>query len=301
MNRTRLIATVVAIIVVLSGASVALWYFVFRNDDPDPVASCGDCYCIVPSGDSCPSPAPEMSFSDDLVRQLSSHKILNSYSVYCNPYDDDDCKTEPPQTLTELGENAICGIKYIETTEGQNSSASCYDRSYNVVSYQSRAAAEADGAVVSHTGACGLCSSTQDLAVYLGKPDLTTAASKCVKETVPVIGGGIDDSIECLKELGMTEGCAKIWTFNGRNTAEDCFAVCVQAKVEDWDNNGPPPECKLNDCLQCDEENSGPIFWKFSGRIRRRSGILTAIARPCETIADITHVACPRTKNERSF
>ena len=30
-------------------------------------------------------------------------------------------------------------------------------------------------------------------------------------------------------------------------------------------NNGPAPSCALNDCLQCDEDEAGPIFTSFAG------------------------------------
>ena len=46
-------------------------------------------------------------------------------------------------------------------------------------------------------------------------------------------------------------------------------------------NNGPPPACALNDCLQCDEDEAGPVFKAVAGRTRRRSGLESAIARPC--------------------
>jgi len=36
-----------------------------------------------------------------------------------------------------------------------------------------------------------------------------------------------------------------------------------------------------NVCLACDEAHSGPIFKEFAGRTRRRSGLSSAIARPC--------------------
>ena len=37
---------------------------------------------------------------------------------------------------------------------------------------------------------------------------------------------------------------------------------------------------KLNKCLQCDEDKSGPIFKWYAGRTRRNSGIHSEIDRP---------------------
>ena len=50
-------------------------------------------------------------------------------------------------------------------------------------------------------------------------------------------------------------------------------------------NNGPPPTCGLNKCLQCDEDKAGPIFSQYAARTRRRSGLISEIIRPCDTIA----------------
>ena len=48
--------------------------------------------------------------------------------------------------------------------------------------------------------------------------------------------------------------------------------------------------CALNDCLQCDENVSGPVFVELAGRNRRNSGIVsTNIARACDEIAEIRH------------
>ena len=53
--------------------------------------------------------------------------------------------------------------------------------------------------------------------------------------------------------------------------------------------NNKPNSTDLNDCLQCDEDNSGPNFKFFSGRTRRNSGIPSAIERPPEDIFNLTH------------
>jgi hypothetical protein len=41
------------------------------------------------------------------------------------------------------------------------------------------------------------------------------------------------------------------------------------------------PDGSLNACLACDEAKSGPTFKAVAGRTRRRSGLSSAIARPC--------------------
>ena len=47
------------------------------------------------------------------------------------------------------------------------------------------------------------------------------------------------------------------------------------------------PMC--SDCIQCDEDKSGPNFKYFSGRTRRNSGIPSSIYRPPQTVYNMTH------------
>ena len=41
-------------------------------------------------------------------------------------------------------------------------------------------------------------------------------------------------------------------------TRQACWRPCIRKTIHGESNNGPPPLCVLNACLQCDEENSGP-------------------------------------------
>ena len=88
-------------------------------------------------------------------------------------------------------------------------------------------------------------------------------------------------------DIGFTTQCAEIWLYNTKNTREKCFGVCIWA----WIMNIPftKPDGSLNDCLQCDEDNSGPVFKYFSGRTRRNSGIRSEIDRPTDQIYPMDH------------
>ena len=57
--------------------------------------------------------------------------------------------------------------------------------------------------------------------------------------------------------------------------------------MEGRPNNGVAPNCTLDECLQCDEDESSPLFKKFGGRTRRNSGLLTAIVRDCTAHVDL--------------
>ncbi len=81
--------------------------------------------------------------------------------------------------------------------------------------------------------------------------------------------------------------CSQIWLYNIKHTRKECLAVCMLSYITDEPFN--KPDGSLNDCLQCDEDKSGPNFKYFSGRTRRNSGIPSSIYRPPETVYNMTH------------
>lgn len=131
----------------------------------DAYPSCGDCWCV-PENDGlgpCPVWEPQSDFSQSVIDVYASQKPISYYTLDCNPYEDEACQTSPPQVY--LGEeDAVCAFTYPLLVDGSHS---CSE--YDMVSFPSRAAAEQAKATVTHQGSCGLCSTAQDLSVYLGK------------------------------------------------------------------------------------------------------------------------------------
>lgn len=103
--------------------------------------------------------------------------------------------------------------------------------------------------------------------------------------------------LKCYADMGMTPDCGRMWGYNSANTRDRCLGICLLEYVEDkigiGHNNGPAPECKINDCLECDEVKSGPNFSKFAGRTRRNTGLESGITRPCELNKHLDHKVCP--------
>ncbi len=157
---------------------------------------------------------------------------------------------------------------------------------YTLATFPDAGAAAGAGATVTHTGSCGACSTLQDLAVYLGRPDLGTPVRECA---LIELGQNPEATRDCILALGFTEPCAQIWLANSLNTRESCLAPCLEALGEPFHLPGG----SLNDCLACDEEQSGPVFKAVAGRTRRNSGIPSAICRPGEDVAAIRHDAYP--------
>ncbi|MBP7432791.1 hypothetical protein KA996_04515, partial [bacterium] len=197
--------------------------------------------------------------------------ILNS-KIHLNPLP--VLVSDPYETpeLYPLEEEKACGLIW----DTVNPDA------YTLETFDSIIEAELAGARVTHTGACGHCSSLQSLAVYIYQGDLATPVKKCTLDSILM---GDDYLMECLQKLGFDENCAKIWMYNGKNTKKVCMSTCLPLQNAVYHN----PDGSLNDCIQCDEDKSGPVFQAVSGRTRRNSGLPTALCRPCNTISPIDH------------
>lgn len=153
---------------------------------------------------------------------------------------------------------------------------------YSLSTYPSVKAAESAGARVTHFGPCGLCSSLQNLHVYMTKTDLTEPVRACA---VQGLGGKDDEALKCLMEIGFDRPCAQIWFYNTTNTRKECLGKCLLLlEAPHHTKDG-----KLNECIQCDEDKSGDVFKAISGRTRRNSGLPSALCRPPESVRPIVH------------
>jgi hypothetical protein len=169
---------------------------------------------------------------------------------------------------------SVCGIRF--EADGVR---------YRLEPFRTTEAARAAGFAVTHVGTCGTCSTLQDLAVYLERPDLTSPVRRCGMR----INQG--DVVTCLEALGFSGACEETWAFNARNTKHACFFPCMLSWVTGEPSTGP--DGRLNDCLQCDEDRSGPVFKAVAGRTRRNSGIRSSIPRPEEQVAPVVHDYLP--------
>jgi hypothetical protein len=78
-----------------------------------------------------------------------------------------------------------------------------------------------------------------------------------------------------------------MWVYNSLNTNKFCTSTCLP--LLNTPANGPPPDCVLNDCIQCDVDNSEPVFLAYAGRTRRDSGLLSGILRRCRDLVQVEH------------
>ncbi len=140
----------------------------------DTFPDCGTCWCVPGNGGLDPCPVdwqPQTEFNDTVIGIYKSQKPLTIFSLSCNPYDEANCTTSPPQQYLQV-DSAVCGYKYSKSPNTQNTCTF-----YEMVTYPSIDDALLDGAVLTHSGSCGVCSTTQDLAIYLSKflPDFSAS------------------------------------------------------------------------------------------------------------------------------
>jgi hypothetical protein len=155
-------------------------------------------------------------------------------------------------------------------------------KTYRLRTFASAEQAEAAGARVTHTGTCGACSTLTDLAVYLSEPELANPVRRCGLEH---LASSMDEHVACLEEIGFTHACAQIWYYNSINTRNVCTGVCFALLHAPHHE----PSGALNACLQCDEDESGPVFKAVAGRTRRNTGMASTICRPCSEVYPIEH------------
>jgi hypothetical protein len=208
--------------------------------------------------------AENITFPENVADILNTWQLANPFDrVTVDPYS---------QPLAPPGiPGQVCAAKLNEQ-----------DRSYSLITFASEEEASQAGpdVAITHGGPCGVCSTFQDLGVYAGQRDLTNPVRKCGFRSFL----GEASAKRCLARIGFSEPCADIWFYNTKNTRKKCLGVCL------WNLNKPNnlPDGRLNPCLLCDEEKSGPVFKQVSGRTRRNSGIQSAISRPEDQVYDNT-------------
>ncbi len=278
------------LLVLLGFGFVVFWSLLLDEDYYRSYARCDSCHCIKTSPtERCPvEQTPFLDYSTDTTKLLEFQRPFNYYNLTCNPFDTSPCRTSPMQSYVgeEEKDSAVCAIKY---QYSNNSPDSC-PSTYTIRTYSSLQASYFDDlSTVTHMGACGVCSSTQDLAVLIRIPDMVTASLQCIKS-----GGMVrsENSHECFRNMGFSEPCAFLWHEYARATMRDCFIQCLTADVGDKEFNNQE-NCELNKCLQCQKEKTQAIFERVAGRTYARSGLLSSVVQPCDEIPMLEHDACP--------
>jgi hypothetical protein len=184
--------------------------------DNETYATCDGCWCIPDEGTdfTCPLDPPQTlpDFPQSpWIDNLNALQLENPMSLNCNPYENESCDTEPPLASGNacVWEMVIKPGVDMEVAVNSTSCADYYTYKLTTVP-ETFEEATAKGMQVTHSGACGLCSTFQDWAVYMTVPDLTEVGQQCGSRFLLNRTLGI----QCFMDIGFTEGCANIWGWN---------------------------------------------------------------------------------------
>jgi hypothetical protein len=141
---------------------------------------------------------------------------------------------------------------------------------------------------VAHCGACGSCSTLQDMQINAQTTrTLTDSATWCSTKGFLYslfLTRGIEYyktvARECLQQtVGFTPACLECWVDDMACSIKSCVFTCLKSLYVLREPKNNIKDGSLNKCLECDEKICGPAFVTCAGVNRRRQGIVSDIGR----------------------
>jgi hypothetical protein len=243
------------------------------------------------------------TFPPDPYQLYESFQLTNSDAPYltlqsadggdCYPFADTLAPMDgyPGSSLPQcvLPENTanstVCAFLYEPDTE-------CQNRKYQVLTYDSPEAAELAGAVVTHVGACGVCSDAANLWGRMASIDdfetdtLICGVTYLLNQDKEKRFGEL---VECAMEAGLAPQCALLWGHYGATLLVQCSSACNTGTTAN--TNGPAPECELAECPACPKAWDGNMRL-LSGRSIEGSGLSDGTAKSCSRFFQIDNDPC---------
>lgn len=329
-------------------ASFALLFAKASAQQPEVCAA--DCYCIPddenstcpPLGDRIIAASPEAEIAREfffglVVRDAS---LFRSEPAGCQPFplvanvlQVEECKglsgrhskKDPIYCAFAYDENSVCETAKYRIVERGTKTKKIRSSKRRIAKKRPKKNSKKLATSITHQGACGACSTAQDLGVYL-TPTVLADAFACnsiLQDSTKPPKEALEEAQACFENIGFTRDCAFVWASNSLNTnlainaalaaipdgpVFDGPVSCTQCALAILEcNQNPatcgalqlpltPGTCDLSPCVLCDEEVSGPIFQQYAGRTRRNTGIVTTfpsetgfagLKRPCSSIANL--------------
>jgi len=237
-----------------------------------PICDSG-CHCFGSEGD-CPA---YPTITDDMLPTFRELTHENPMSVRCDPFQSSTCVSS-----LEIGE--ACVVDLIPPTAAE--AATCPSGySYRLRTVPSLDDAIASGQYITHTGACGACSSLEDLAIMIEYPSIPYKAQQCFFRSTAL--KYIDTAITCYQEVGFTESCSAALAYHQRSiVSKNCGYQCAA-----WGYDGDLGQPSCNDVSGCGACVDGlgitARLELVAGRTFANSGYPSQKAKQC---ADITPV-----------
>jgi len=158
-----------------------------------------------------------------------------------------------------------------------------------VSTFESSDAARSAGYKVGHCGACGQCSTWQDLRLqYTTRKYLAKESARCAKKSLIY---GRDAVHDCLQEepIGFSDKCAECWTEDIICARSHCAFIFLQSNMINTVSNFQVSEDIITSAT-CEEAMCELAFVPCSGANRRRMNITSTIARPGQQQCSILDV-----------
>lgn len=165
-----------------------------------------------------------------------------------------------------------------------------YDKVGGIVrTFDDSKAARSANYTLAHCGACGQCSTWNDLRLqYTTRNWLAKESARCAKKSLIY---GRDAVQNCLKEepIGFTDQCATCWTEDILCARSHCAFIFLQSNMINTVSNFQVSEDTIT-AATCEEAMCELEFVPCSGANRRRMNITSSIARPGRQLCDIVDV-----------
>lgn len=158
-----------------------------------------------------------------------------------------------------------------------------------VTTFASRDEAHSAGYTIAHCGACGECSSWQNLRLqYTTRNYLAKESARCARKSLLQ---GRDAVHNCLKQepIGFTDNCAQCWTTDIFCARSHCAFIFLQSNLINTVSNFQVGEDTIT-AATCEEAMCELEFVPCSGANRRRMNITSTIARPGQQLCGIVDV-----------
>jgi hypothetical protein len=173
------------------------------------------------------------------------------------------CVLSPPQV------GNFCGYKY----EMEDGTDGCQGRGYTMQSYDTISDLESDGAHLMHRGACGVCSSAEDIWAKMEtldniSPRLTFCAVNYLTSR------DFQGMVDCVYDLGYSQPCSFMWTHYTIAGALLCASECLPDANNNVVGNLDPPECEYSDCIKCTTDSFDDEHYGFTGYSGLNGGVV---------------------------
>mmetsp|Transcript_15437 Transcript_15437/g.31975 ORF Transcript_15437/g.31975 Transcript_15437/m.31975 type:complete len:471 (+) Transcript_15437:516-1928(+) len=233
-----------------------------------PVCEAG-CHCFGSEG-NCPS---FPIITDSMIPTFRALNHTNPMAVLCDPFLATTC-------VPEVEEGEACVVELIA------SGSSCpSEYTYRLKTVSSLVNATAAGQYITHKGACGTCSSLQDLALMLEYPDLPYKAQQCFFRSTAV--KYVDKAEECYEEIGFTKACSTTLAYHQKRIVDkECGYQCA---AWSYDGDLGKPNCQdVSGCGACvDRLGISTRLELMAGRTFANSGYPSQKAQQCIDIAPV--------------